>query len=129
MSREDELSALFGHMVIQQANMALMLMGKVANPETGQTMKDLEAARYFVDQLEMIEVKTKGNLSPQEAGLLKQTLMTLRLAFVEAVEKPEASPASTPTPAPAPTTAPGSTPADPAAPADEDSRKKFTKKY
>src|SRR5207237_8838946 len=44
----------------------------------------------FIDLLEMLEAKTKGNLSQEESALLKQTLMTLRMSFVEAVEaRPE----------------------------------------
>ena len=92
-SRNDEFSALFGHMVMQQANMAMMLMGKVARPDTGEITKDLQAAKYFIDQLEMLEAKTKGNLSKEESGLLKQTLMSCRLTYVEAVDEPEAAPA------------------------------------
>src|ERR1700760_528024 len=85
-SREELMSAMFANMVIQQANMAMMLLGKVAHPETGQFMQDFEAARMFIDQLEMLEVKTKGNLSKQEDGLLKQALGALRMAFVESVD-------------------------------------------
>src|SRR5512135_475457 len=88
-SRDERLSALFAQLVMQQANMAMMLLGKVPHPESGQAVKDLEAARLFIDQLEMLEGKTKGNLSKEEAGLLKQSLMSLRLAFVEAVESPQ----------------------------------------
>ena len=68
-------------MVMQQANMAMMLMGKVARPDTGEITKDLQAARYFIDQLEMLEAKTKGNLSKEESGLLKQTLMSCQMTF------------------------------------------------
>ena len=88
LSRDDMMSALFAQLVMQQANMAMMLLGKVAHPESGKTIKDIDAARLFIDQLEMLETKTKGNLSKDEAGLLKQSLMSLRLAFVEAVESP-----------------------------------------
>src|SRR6266851_7535054 len=87
-SREEIMSALFAHLVMQQTNMALMLLGKVAHPETGQVVKDVEAARLFIDQLEMLETKTKGNLNKEETALLKQSLMTLRLAFVQEVESP-----------------------------------------
>ncbi len=45
VSREEMLSALFANMVIQQTNMAMMLLGKVPHPETGQIMQDLETAR------------------------------------------------------------------------------------
>src|SRR5678810_906781 len=90
-TQEEMMTALFAQLVIQQSNMAMMLLGKVAHPETGQVHKDVESARLFIDQLEMLEAKTKGNLSKEESALLKQSLMTLRLAFVEAVEpgKPE----------------------------------------
>ena len=134
-SRSEEFAALFGHMVMQQANMAMMLMGKVARPDTGEITKDLQAARYFIDQLEMLEAKTKGNLSKEESGLLKQTLMSCQLTFVEAVEEPVVAPASTAAPAkadeakaPTPATAAEPTP-EPGATVDDESKKKFSKKY
>ena len=112
-SREEILSAVFAQMVMQQANIALMMLGKVPHPQTGQTLRDLDAAQMFIDQLEMIEAKTKGNLTRDEEKLLQQSLMHLRLAFVEAVEHPEPAP-----------TAPAA-----ATPADEESSKRFSKKY
>ena len=146
-SREEILAALFANMVIQQTNMAMMLLGKVAHPETGQIVRDIEAARMFIDQLEMLEVKTKGNLSKQEEGLLKQALAALHMAFVEAVDSGapagagEAPPERIVTPKSAsaltPESAPAGTAAKPAAPpptetpaaAPDESRKKFSKKY
>ena len=80
LSRDDMMSAIFAQMVLQQANLALMLLGRVPHPQTGKTEKDVDAARAFIDQLEMLEVKTKGNLSPQEAAFLKDTLMSVRMA-------------------------------------------------
>src|SRR5882762_8958478 len=88
---DEHSTALFAQLVLQQSNMALMLMGKVAHPQTGEVVQDIESARLFVDQLEMLETKTRGNLNKDESALLKQSLMTLRLAFVEAVESPSAS--------------------------------------
>src|SRR5437870_13923500 len=85
-SREEIMSALFANMVVQQTNMALMLLGKVPHPETGEQYKDLEAAKMFIDQLEMIEAKTKNNLDKREEGLLKQSLAALRMAFVEEID-------------------------------------------
>lgn len=146
-SREDIMAALFANMVIQQSNMAMMLLGKVAHPETGQIVQDLEAAKMFIDQLEMLEAKTKGNLSKQEEGLLKQALAALHMAFVEAVEsgaparserhsEPAAQNEPTPRSASPKSEAPAKseTPAEPAhveksAEAADDSRKRFSKKY
>lgn len=138
---EDSTSAMFASLVIQNANMALIFLGQAPNPQTGQTSQDLENARYFIDQLEMLEVKTKGNLSKQEATLLNQSLTNLRLAFVEAVEHP-ASPSqggASAAPTGPPTDEQETPVTDPAAssetaqagitqPASE-SHKKFSKKY
>jgi hypothetical protein len=135
LGQNERTSALFASMIVQHTNMAMIFLGQAPNPQTGKTGQDLEHARYFIDQLEMIEVKTKGNLNKQEDALLKQSLTHLRLAFVEAVEHPAKT-------APAPEAA---TPANP--PVDEqetpitepasqgegtvetESRKKFSKKY
>jgi hypothetical protein len=80
----------------------------------------------------MLEVKTRGNLDSHEQALLKQSLTTLRLAFVEAASKPQSQPAAektAPASAPEPPKAaePAATATEPAAP--EESHKKFTKKY
>ena len=131
----DRTSALFANMVVQQTNMALMFLGQVPHPESGQQIRDLDTARLFIDQLEMLEVKTKGNLDKREEGLLKQSLTALRMAFVEAVNqepspapKPAAeSPAGQPAAASQKTKEAGSEPAAPASEAE--SRKKFSKKY
>src|SRR3954466_15980221 len=130
MSREEMMSALFAHMVMQQSNIAMMMLGKVAHPETGKNIQDLEAAKLFIDQLEMLEAKTKGNLSKEEQNLLKQSLMSLRLAFVEAVN---ASPGEAPKAAPdAQSSSKQSEPPESAStPAStvEESHKKFSKTY
>jgi hypothetical protein len=139
LDREQMMSARFANMVLQQTNMALMFLGKVPHPETGETLKELEAARMFIDQLEMLEAKTKGNLTKQEEGLLKESLMALRLAFVDAAEKESAAPSNkrpaSATPAAeskteAAAAKPAETPsATKASPAEDESRKKFVKKY
>ncbi len=128
--RQEMMSELFAHMVIQQSNLALMMMGKVPNPESGERVHNLEAAKLFIDQLEMLETKTKGNLDKDEEKLLKQSLMTLRLAFVEAVEKEPAQQTAAPKPdaTGAPESKPGTAETAPSA-QPEESHKKFSKKY
>jgi Domain of unknown function (DUF1844) len=123
VSPEAMRSALFAQMVLQQSSLAMMLLGKTPHPETGKVIRDLEGARLFIDQLEMLEFKTKGNLNPDEAALLKQSLMSLRLAFVESVDTappPDQAPAGTEPKPPV---------ATPSAPSEEEHRKKFSKKY
>ncbi|HMJ90831.1 MAG TPA: DUF1844 domain-containing protein [Candidatus Acidoferrum sp.] len=135
LSREELMSALFANMVFQNTNMTLMLLGRVPHPETGEKVTDLDAARMFIDQLEMLAVKTKGNLSKDEDRLLQQSLTHVRLAFVEAVQSP--SPAKSEVTQPAPQSPPGATPSPESSPVletpapepDAESRKRFTKKY
>ena len=139
-------AALFLDMVAQQANMAFIFLGRAPHPQTGKPLEEpnLEAARLFIEQLEMLAAKTRGNLSPQEAAMMKQTLMATRMAFVQAVEKPEeAEPQEKPQPEPPPAqtatteAATPPSPADPPAPppdaepgpAPAEDRKKFVKKY
>jgi hypothetical protein len=134
LSRDQMMGALFANMVLQQTNMALMFLGKVPHPGTGETVKDLEAARMFIDQLEMLETKTKGNLTKQEEGLLKESLMTLRLAFVQAVEKGEPTPATgkpaaSAEPAEAGATGKSDDTHESKPASDDESKKKFVKKY
>lgn len=131
-TREEMMSAMFAQLIMQHTNMAMIFLGKVPNPQTGKTSQDLDSARFFIDQLEMLEVKTKGNLDKQESAILKQSLASLRMAFVEAVNHPQADatpPAAPPTdeqetPVNEPPL-PGEKTAEPGA----ESKKIFTKKY
>ena len=133
---EETRSALFAHMVMQQSSMAMMLMGKTPHPETGQVVRDLEAAKFFIDLLEMLEFKTKGNLDQEESALLKSSLMSLRMAFVESVDSPPPPLAESRPEQGSPPSGgvPNAVPNDPAVPSspspdEEEPRKMFTKKY
>jgi len=134
-AQSDMMSALFAQLVMQQSNLALMLLGKTPHPETGQVVRDVEGAKLFIDQLEMLELKTKGNLNKEEAALLKQSLMALRMAFVECVNSSTPSPEppakdETPTTGSAEAAEPTTAASVPGVVAtDQESRKKFTKKY
>ena len=143
--RDRLMSAMFASMVIQNANMALIFLGQAPNPQTGETVQDLENAKYFIAQLEMIEARTRGNLNKQEESILKQSLTNLRLAVVEAIGNPQPPSASGQKAAPEDSqqtspatdeqempivepTLPGET-AAPQAAEEVESKKKFTKKY
>ena len=77
-------SALFQQLIKGHGQMALMLLGHLENPHTCQLEEpDPVGAKVFIDQLEMLALKTQGNLNETELDLLKQTLTTTMLAFVE----------------------------------------------
>lgn len=61
---------------------ALMALGEVPHPVTQTAQEDLEQARYLIDVLGMLETKTKGNLTAEEASLLEGVLYELRMKYV-----------------------------------------------
>lgn len=133
-SRDEIMASLFASMVMQQAQMALMLLGQMPHPETGETITDLEGAQMFIDQLEMLEVKTQGNLGNDEQQLLKQSLLSTRLAFVACIERQEKTgqpiaPVASALPAAPAASVPAPASEAASAAVDDESRKKFSKKY
>ena len=112
--QDQAMSALFANMIMQNTNMALIFLGQALNPQTGQTEQGLlEHARYFIDLLEMIAVKTKGNLDKQEDALLKQSLTHFSASPLSKPSHIPRNPHSPPaTPATPPTSAPAGPPVD-----------------
>jgi len=86
-SREEIMSHLFTGLVLQHSQLAMMMLGRVADPDSGATVpKDLESAKMFIDLLEMLDYKTRGNLTPTETALLKEHLELTREAFAEEID-------------------------------------------
>ncbi len=65
------------------ANTALFQLGLIKIPGSEEPEKDLHGARQTIDLVALLEEKTKGNLTEQEAKILKETLFQLRMAYVE----------------------------------------------
>jgi Domain of unknown function (DUF1844) len=63
----------------------MVAMGEVVGPdEPGPPNIDLESAKYLIDVLSMLEVKTKGNLDEPEQKMLASLIYDLRVRFVDA---------------------------------------------
>lgn len=62
---------------------ATICLGQAPPEPGGQPILDLEQAKYVIDMLQVIDEKTRGNLSPNEQALLTAVLHQLRLAFVQ----------------------------------------------
>jgi hypothetical protein len=133
-----ELSQRFIEFVVMHAQNAALFLGQIPNPKTGQGEVNLDLARMFIDQLAMIQEKTRGNLTSEETKVLSNALSNLQMVYVEVArdqpkdaaqpEVPEAPPP--PKPAEQPSTAK----LEPSAPtgsaeSEPESRKKFTKSY
>lgn len=119
----------FIELVMMQAQQAALFLGRIPNPQTNKPEVNLDYARMFIDQLEMLQEKTRGNLSKEEQEVLSGVLSDLRLAFVQATRGGSTpAPAREPASAPAPSAAAAPTPATEPAP-ESVGRKKFTKSY
>lgn len=74
----------FQTFVISLGSSALLQLGEIEDPTTGEKQKDLVLAKHTIDLLSMLQAKTKGNLTAPEEKLLESLLYDLRLRFVEA---------------------------------------------
>ncbi len=71
--------------VLSLASTAAVHFGDVENPVSGQRgVPDLQSAKQMIDILTLLEQKTKGNLTAEEASVLDQVLYELRMRFVQA---------------------------------------------
>jgi hypothetical protein len=131
-TQSGELTQRFIEFVMMHAQNAALFLGQIPNPKTGQGEVNLELAKMFIDQLAMIQEKTRGNLTSEEAGVLRNTLSNLQMVYVEMAQQsaPQTAPPPAERPAPAEqasTTTSETTP--PISSAESESKKKFTKSY
>ena len=131
-----ELSQRFIEFVMMHAQNAALFLGQIPNPKTGQGEVNLELAKMFIDQLAMIQEKTRGNLTNDEATVLKNTLSNLQMIYVEVAQSPQgaASKPAASQPEPEQSAATDATtdksPTPPTQSSSEgESKKKFTKSY
>jgi len=62
----------------------LAFMGLYDDPKSGQSMANFPIASWHIDILGVLEEKTKGNLTEEEAKLLKDAVANLKVTFVRA---------------------------------------------
>ena len=131
-TQSGELSQRFIEFVMMHAQNAALFLGQIPNPKTGEGEVNLELAKMFIDQLAMIQDKTRGNLSGEEAGVLGNTISNLQMVYVEVSQHApkSAAPPKTPAPEQEPETSTTTPEQPPIAPSTEsESKKKFTKRY
>ena len=83
----DKTSAMFFSLVMTFQAAAMQQMGKLKNPISDKIEKDLQQAQLSIDILDMLEQKTKGNLSDEESKLIKGILQELKLNYVDEKSK------------------------------------------
>jgi len=132
-----ELSQRFIEFVVMHAQNAALFLGQIPNPKTGEPEVNLDLARMFIDQLAMIQEKTRGNLTSEETKVLSNALSNLQMAYVEVARETHRGVAQSEVPeAPPPKSAeqPSAGTSEQSAPvtsteSETESRKKFTKSY
>lgn len=75
--------ASFQTHVYHLASQVSMALGQVENPVTKERNKDLRAAQFLIDTIAMLEEKTQGNLTDDEAQYISGVLTNLRMEFVK----------------------------------------------
>jgi len=68
----------------------LISLGEAPNPITGTTEKDLGKARFTIELIELIEEKTRGNLTTDEERMIRNILTDLRMRYVNAAREDKA---------------------------------------
>src|SRR6266853_6479605 len=86
-TQSGEMTQRFIEFVMMQAQNAALFLGQIPNPQTGKPERNLEVARMFIDQLAMIQEKTRGNLSSEETTVLRNTLSNLQMVYVEVAQQ------------------------------------------
>ena len=73
----------FTVMVSMFSSQAAVALGMIPHPVTKQRKPEPHLGRHFIDMLSILEEKTRGNLTAQEADFLEKTLHQLRIAFLQ----------------------------------------------
>ncbi len=76
-------AADFSGLVSMLTTQAFFALGLIRTEEDKDQPADLQLAKYNIDMLEIIEQKSKGNLSEEEEKLLSGALHQLRMSFVK----------------------------------------------
>lgn len=74
----------FNSLIFSLSSSALFHLGEIGDPQTGEKKKDLPLARHAIDTIDMLEEKTKGNLTEEEARFIENVLTDLRWRYVKA---------------------------------------------
>ncbi|MCP4611640.1 MAG: DUF1844 domain-containing protein [Planctomycetes bacterium] len=73
----------FAALISMLTTQSLFAMGLLHVKGQEEKESDLEMAKYYIDILETIQEKTKGNLTPEEETVLSNTLNELRMGYVK----------------------------------------------
>jgi hypothetical protein len=73
----------FATFIVGLSTQALLHLGEIPDPATGEHLRDLAGAQQLIDILGMLQAKTRGNLAADEQHLIEAILFDLRMKYVE----------------------------------------------
>lgn len=77
----------FNSLIFSLSSSALLHIGDIADPQTGEKRKDLQLAKHSIDIIAMLKEKTAGNLNDEEIKFIDSILTDLRLRYVKALKQ------------------------------------------
>jgi hypothetical protein len=80
--------ASFEMLLTTLATEALMALGQVPHPVTGNVEVRRNQAKFLIDTVDVLRQKTAGNLTTQEQQVLDSLLHQMRLIFVQTADAP-----------------------------------------
>jgi len=72
----------FSAFVMSLNGSALYHLGEISDPVTGEKQQDMVLVKHTIDTLQLLQEKTKGNLTDEEHDLLKHALYDLKMRYV-----------------------------------------------
>jgi hypothetical protein len=85
VTTQEQPGVSFAGFILSLATSAAVHFGDIVDPDTGERHQpDLPAAHQMVDLIAMLQEKTKGNLTADEAKLVEDLLYELRMRYVTA---------------------------------------------
>ena len=85
MTTQEQPGISFAGFVLSLATTAAVHFGDIPDPNTGEPQEpDLAAAHQMIDLISLLQEKTTGNLTTDEAKLVDDLLYELRMRFVQA---------------------------------------------
>ena len=84
LESEPEVPMTFQTLVFSLSTTAMLQLGLLSNPETGKQEKNLPGAKQTIDILQILQEKTRGNLTSEESQLLEASLYDLKMTYLKA---------------------------------------------
>ena len=72
----------FSSFIFSLSTSALLHLGEVPDPVTQKREKNLLLAKQTIDILGMLQLKTRGNLTPEEDKMMEHILADLRWRYI-----------------------------------------------